>query len=589
MGNNGIGAAIVVGTGTLTFGSMVAYTTAENLGYSGWSGPGALVVAMSSGAGLVVAHKVSLRRRTRREIERAYQRWLDELAKVPAEVHYAVETLADPMRARDMWTNPRIAIGLPPNAMFSGTWPQLVEGQDPGHHPDPGFRHTPVGARVRVRLPQGPSADELRSRLPNLAVALNVQRVQIMAVHGNVVSLELRIRNPLLESVPLRAPEPSPVPLKALLVGVREDGGDYRLRIWSNHLFLAGLTGSGKSGVLWSIIAALAPDIKAGRVELHVIDLKFGTEMSAGYRLFASFSWEVLAALDTLEMLCAKMAALANPRRETSMREGTPIREFDPSPGNPQQVLMIDEILDLLKISGEFTIKRRLPQIDGTLGEQPEKITVAKYAGRLLLSLLSRARSFGITVIVSTQNAAKEIFELLRDMFPTMVGLRLASEQQVQMVFGVGAAERGIFAKDISPDEPGVVFVDSPEEGGQAMRARHFRVSNEDIIHLVRIFGRPAESMPPLPVFSDAAAIAPAAGNVYALRPAEPLVVDADERPQEEEQPLAEQVGAKTHKCRFCGREIQQRAGGRPALYCPGTDHRQQYHRLKKRLEAEGQ
>src|SRR5690606_28871598 len=115
------------------------------------------------------------------------------------------------------------------------------------------------------------------------------------------------------ESMKLMAPEASPVPLEAVRVGIREDGEPYRLMIRGNHLFIAGLTGSGKSGLLWSIMAGLAPDIKAGRVELHMIDLKLGTEMAAGYRLYASWAYEVIEGLALLEKMVHIMRNRAHP------------------------------------------------------------------------------------------------------------------------------------------------------------------------------------------------------------------------------------------------------------------------------------
>lgn len=585
MGDELVGLGIVGGLGVVTFGSMVAYFTAENLGVPGLLGPAGLAVAVGSGAGLVAAAKASTTRRQRRAAARAWQEWRRFLDTFPPETHYALDLLANPLAASMMWTHPQVGIGLAPNPTqwFPGTWPQLLPGQDEGCAPDPGMRPSPVGARIRLALPQGYSPDHVRNRLPAIASSLHVPRVQVVRAEGNVVVIELRVRNPLAQTQRLPAPEPSPVPLKALRVGMQEDGNEYRMRIWSNHLFLAGLTGSGKSGVLWAIIAALAPDIKAGRVELYVIDLKFGSEMAAGDRLFAAFAWEVLDAISVLELLVRKMEERATPRREHAMRTGEPIRDFDPQPGDPQMVLMIDEILDLLKISADFKITRPLIQLDGTVKE--ETLSVGKYVGRLLLSLLSRARSFGITIIVATQNAAKDVFDLLRDMFPTMVGLRQASEQQQTMVFGYGAAERGVAATEIGTDEQGTVYIDSPEAGGMAIRARFFRVTNADIMTLVQYYGRPADAprptLPAPPSIDDAPApkkkAAAASNNVVELHP------------EDEQQVPAALLGEEVPpgRCKFCGLEIEQVRGGRPAQFCRGTDHRQQYYRLKKRLSGE--
>lgn len=582
MGNESlIVPGIIGGAGVLTFGSMVAYFTVENMGYPGWTGPASIFAGLGTVGGLVIATKVGNNRRERREIERSYARWCEFRDSFPPEVHYALDVLGHDVAARAMWTHPQIGIGLPenPNVLFPGTWPRLLPGQDPGHPHDWGVRQSPVGARIRLELPQGYSADHVRHRLANLASSLKVPKVQVVAARGNVVSIELRVRNPLASSMRLQAPDASPVPLEAARVGVQEDGNPYRLMIRGNHLFIAGLTGAGKSGLLWSIVAAIAPDIKAGRVELHMIDLKLGTEMASGYRLYASWAYEVVEGLAVLEKMVHILRNRAHPRREHSMRTGEPMRKHEPSPGDPHHVLMIDEILALLKLPGDRKIRANVPQLDGTFAE--EEVRVGKYAGLLLLELLSQARSFGITVIVATQNAAKELFDLLRDMFPTMIGLRLASEEQQRMVFGTGAAERGIEATEIRVDEAGTVYIDSPEAGGQAIRARAFHVTDLDIMKLVEIFGRPADApaLPKLAVLEPANGKAPAESGTNSAGGTN-VVELSGPRP---DLPLAEQDTP--GRCLFCGREIQQTPGGRRAKFCPGTDHRQQYHRLKARLE----
>jgi hypothetical protein len=581
-----IGCGTVIGGGALVFGGMWAYLSAENYGAPGWVGPAGLVAMIGTGIGGFIAYRVARNRAERRAAERAHQAWLESLQTIPVETHYAVWILSEPWQALMMWTNPQISVGRAPNQNFAGECPRLLPGQDPGYPPDPGYRESPNGTLLRLALPQGPSADTVRPRLANIASSLHVPQAQITSVHGEVFRLELKVRNSLAQSQRLPDPEDSHrddkgvlvvgVPLKAARVGIREDGKWYRLQIWNTHLFLAGLTGSGKSGVLWSIIAALAPDILAGRVQLHMIDLKRGTEMAAGARLYTSWAYTVAAAIGVLEKMIRILDERATPRREHAERTGEPLRNHEPTPGDPHHVLMIDEIIALIKLVGDRKADFDVPQLDGTW--KKENIRVDKYVGILLLELLSQARSFGITVIVATQNAAKEIFDLLRDMFPIVIGLRQASDQQVQMVYGTGARERGIEATAITVDQAGTAFIDSPEAGGSAMRVRFFKVEDEDIIYLVNMFGRPAGAIA-LPAAPTAA---PVGGNVVELHPEDRE--DEDDDDQDEPLTEAERAG-KVNRCRLCGKEIPPLpGGGRPAKFCRGTDHRQQYHRTMKRM-----
>lgn len=577
--SGGLALGAVAGVPVTVFGGMVAYLTMENLGMNGWLGPTGMASTVGTIATVAVASRLTRNRAERREIERRHQLWVEFRAQFPPEAWYALDVLCDPFQASQMWQHPQVAIGLPanPNAFFPGTFPTITEGQDPGFAPDPGVRESPVGARIRLTLPQGFSADHVRARLDTIASSLSVPKVGVAAALGNTVSIELRVRNPLAATVPFPEPEPSPVPLKALRVAMREDGKYFRLRLWNNHLFLAGVTGSGKSGVLWSTIGALAPDIKTGRVQLHVIDLKRGSEMSAGYRLFESWAWLVSDAIKLLLARVKEMRERLDERREHAMRTGEPIRNHEATVGDPHHVILVDEIIALIELVGDVKADLEVPQIDGTFKE--ENIRVDKYIKQLLMELLSQSRAAGYTLIVATQNAAKAIFDLLRDMFPVVIGMRQASPQQTQMVFGTGAAERGVDATSITVDEAGTAYIDAPEEGGMAQRIRYFRVHDSDITNLINTYGRPADSphLPSLPLGEDTEA---EGGNVVTLR---------REQPQEEP-PLLEKLDQlpleRPGRCGFCGTELEQIPGGRPAKFCRNTDHRQQYHRLKKRLAS---
>ena len=64
----------------------------------------------------------------------------------------------------------------------------------------------------------------------------------------------------------------------------------WRLPVLGQHILVAGATGSGKGSVLWSIIAGLAPGVRAGSVRLLVVDPKGGMEFGRGQKLFTGFA-----------------------------------------------------------------------------------------------------------------------------------------------------------------------------------------------------------------------------------------------------------------------------------------------------------
>ncbi|WP_157227528.1 FtsK/SpoIIIE domain-containing protein [Nocardia asiatica] len=386
----------------------------------------------------------------------------------------AVNFLLQPAFARDTWC------GLTLGSKTDGIWPTLepgteYDGLEPGK-PDPGFIITPQGARVRLRTPHPYTNPSLYfSALPALANSLGVDDIAIVKHRNGILTLDLVTRNPLSDTVPLPLPE-EPPNLQALDVGRRVDGGEFRMQIRGTHLLLAGLTGAGKSSGLWSIIAGLAPSVRDGLVQLHVIDLKRGQEMAAGYRLFTNFAYLIPDALMLLQDLVHKVLhTRADAAREEGMRTGIGDRKHSPTREAPHHVVIIDEVMALLLIPG----KSATVDIIDENGE-PKSVKVIEYATQLLIELLTQARSVGITIVMATQNAAKAVFDLLRDLVPSRAGMRMPSSEQETMMFGHGARERGARCTEIGIDEAGTVYVET-EDDITIRRARFYYVGKEQI------------------------------------------------------------------------------------------------------------
>jgi hypothetical protein len=79
--------------------------------------------------------------------------------------------------------------------------------------------------------------------------------------------------------------------LDALVLGSREDGSPWAVRLARGHLLAAGPPGTGdgagRESVVWSLVRALAARVRDGSVELWGIDGRGGLELAAGAPLFA--------------------------------------------------------------------------------------------------------------------------------------------------------------------------------------------------------------------------------------------------------------------------------------------------------------
>jgi S-DNA-T family DNA segregation ATPase FtsK/SpoIIIE len=215
-----------------------------------------------------------------------------------------------------------------------------------------------------------------------------------------------------------------------LPIGLCEDGEVYRLPLLGNHVFVPGETGAGKSALIWSIINQLAPAIADGTVELWGIDPK-AMELAAGEPLFTRMAYR--NPTDYADILEDAVEVMQD--RQIRLRGVT--RLHQPSPAEPLIVILIDELAALSYVN-ERDLRRR---IDNALG-----------------LLLSQGRAVGVTVIGAIQDPRKEVLPA-RDLFPVRIALRLAEADQVRLILGPGARDRGARCDEIPHSMPGVGFV----------------------------------------------------------------------------------------------------------------------------------
>lgn len=263
--------------------------------------------------------------------------------------------------------------------------------------------------------------------------------------------------------------------LVALLRGLRIAGASgagelaWTVRLLGTHILIAGATGAGKGSVLWSIIRALGGGVRAGLVQLWVIDPKGGMELSFGLPLFHRFCYGDDQAADPdkkrsfetafaefLEELVAEMR-----RRQSYLRGRS--RLHKPSPGDPSIVVIIDELASLTAYVVDRDAKKRI--------------------ATALQLLLSQGRAVGVLIVAAVQDPRKEVVPD-RGLFPTRIALRLNEEDETDLVLGKAARKRGAACHEIPENTPGVGYVvlDGVREPAR-VRAGH--VTDDDITAMV--------------------------------------------------------------------------------------------------------
>jgi DNA segregation ATPase FtsK/SpoIIIE, S-DNA-T family len=310
---------------------------------------------------------------------------------------------------------------------------------------------------VTVGLVTGQAPDHFASRAENLAHAFGAQLCRVRSAAPGLVTLEL-VRADTLSDPIGALPVPAEVDLSALAVGRQENGSAWLLRLLSTHLLIAGATGSGKGSVLWSLIRALLPAICNGWVQVWALDPK-RMELSYGRALFARYADTPAAMVELLEAAVAEM-------HQRAARFGGKTRTFAPSAEFAFLVVVIDELAFLTAYQPERDLRKR--------------------AEAAIATLTSQGRSVGVCVVGALQDPRKDVINL-RNLFPTRIALRLDESDQVDMVLGDGARDRGALADEISALPQigaGVAYV-RLDSSPNPVRVRAAFVSDEDIHAMV--------------------------------------------------------------------------------------------------------
>ncbi|MEH1123717.1 FtsK/SpoIIIE domain-containing protein [Micromonospora sp. CPCC 206061] len=319
-----------------------------------------------------------------------------------------------------------------------------------------GVRCDRWGDEVTVRLLPGQIPDDWAAAAHRLAYTFRVRDGRARSTEQpDRVALRFLRKDPLASLVkPL--PMPAVPDFTALPLGVREDGEIYRLRLAGSHLLIAGATGSGKGSVIWSLVRSLSGGIALGLVELWVFDPKGGMELAPGRALFARFAYE------NPDSMAGVLEEAVKRMKERAARLRGVARQHTPTTGDPAIVVLVDELAALTAYISDRKVKERIRESLGLL--------------------LSQGRAVGVHVAAALQDPRKDVLPF-RDLFPTRIGLRLTEDEQVDMVLGDGARDRGALCDQISETAPGVAYV-AIDGVREPVRVRFSYLTDDDIADL---------------------------------------------------------------------------------------------------------
>ena len=316
--------------------------------------------------------------------------------------------------------------------------------------------------RVAVRLVSGQSSADFAARADNLAHGFSAMLCRVRAARSGAVVLEFVRRDALAAIIPA-LPVPLRPDLRALSVGRREDGLPWLVKLHGTHLLIAGATGAGKASLLWGLVRAMFPAMREGLVRVlaadpKLMELAYGRAIFDTYGGYAADPASVVAMLETAVADMLARAAMFAGRQ----RDHTATVEF------PFVVVLVDEVAFLTAYQPDRKLRERVMNA--------------------LATLTTQGRAVGYAVVAALQDPRKEVLTI-RNLFPDRVAMRLDEPEQVDMVLGDGARDRGAACELISTDPAvgaGVAFV-RLEADPDPVRVRAGWVTDADIREMAAI------------------------------------------------------------------------------------------------------
>ena len=315
---------------------------------------------------------------------------------------------------------------------------------------------TPYTDRVLTGIVSGQSAEDFARRAEALAHGFGALLCRVRTSRPGWLVLEFVHRDALAAIIPA-LPIPIHADLKALAIGRREDGSLWLVRLHGTHLLIAGATGAGKASVIWGLIRAIFPALRSGLVRLLGADPK-RMELSYGREIFDTYGRYAADPADIAAMLSQAVREMQDRAEHLGGRQ----RDHMPTAALPFVVIIVDEVAFLTAYHPDKALRERI-KAD-------------------LATLTTQGRAVGYCVVAALQDPRKEVMSI-RNLFPDRIAMRLDEPEQVDMVLGDGARDRGAAAELISSDPAtgaGVAFV-RLESDPDPVRVRAAWVTDQDI------------------------------------------------------------------------------------------------------------
>jgi S-DNA-T family DNA segregation ATPase FtsK/SpoIIIE len=306
------------------------------------------------------------------------------------------------------------------------------------------------GWTARMALRRGHTVADALGKLPAIESALGTRpgavRIEADPARADHFLMRVLHTDPHSRPVPWRAPDvhsiTQPIPL-----GVFEDATPATVLLLRRNALVGGVVGSGKSGVLNVILAALAA---CEDVVIWGIDLKGGMELR---------SW--VPSLDRLattpeQAIAVLREAVTELDRRATESSLTGARVWEPTRARPALMIVIDEYAELPEAATAYTD-----------------------------SIARRGRAVAVNLLAATQRPTQKAMGhgAARSQMDVRISLRVRERRDVDLILGQGMYNAGWHAHIL--DAPGKFLISAPEHPNPK-RARAYLIGDADIAATAR-------------------------------------------------------------------------------------------------------
>lgn len=291
-------------------------------------------------------------------------------------------------------------------------------------------RLTPSGGlKAIVDVGQvGRTVDELRSSAGAIASVVHAQRITVRAGEDlGLGSIELSWADQLLRE--LRLSDLPPPTKTRLPFGLTTDELPVSVAL-DSALLVTGVTRSGKSGIIWVLLAMIRVLFTTEEVRLWVIDPKGGMEL----RALKPFAYRYAKDISEIVAVLRECVTEMKERQDALGDEG--LRKYKPSRDTPINIIIVDEFLALTL----FMPTREKDQCERAVG-----------------LLVTQGAACGFVPWFGTQGAQVDALGRVRTFIPQRICLKVDSADSAVAALGDSARHEAP-AHKISIGTPGIGY-----------------------------------------------------------------------------------------------------------------------------------